>query len=73
MSKTLVAYFSASGVTAKLAAKLASAIGADLREIQPEQPYTVAAPDWMNKKRATAQSRCRTNPSARRSRTTWRT
>lgn len=49
-NKVLVAYFSASGVTAKLAAKLASAIGADLHEIQPEQPYTAADLDWMNKK-----------------------
>ena len=37
-------------MTAKLAAKLASAIGADLHEIQPAQPYTAAVPDWMNKK-----------------------
>ena len=35
MSKVLVAYFSASGVTAKLAERLAEAIGADLHEIQP--------------------------------------
>lgn len=49
-NKVLVAYFSASGVTAKLAAKLASAIGADLHEIQPEQPYTAADLDWMDKK-----------------------
>ena len=40
MSKILVAYFSASGVTAKLAKKLASAIDGDLHEIVPEQPYT---------------------------------
>lgn len=50
MAKTLVAYFSASGVTAKLAKTLAAAIGADLHEIQPEQPYTAADLDWMNKK-----------------------
>lgn len=49
MSKTLVAYFSASGVTAKLAQKLASAIGADLYEIKPETPYTKADLDWTNK------------------------
>ena len=42
MKKTLVAYFSASGVTAKLAKRLAEAIGADLYEIQPERPYTQA-------------------------------
>ena len=50
MSKKLVAYFSASGVTAKLAERLAEAIGADLHEIQPEIPYTDADLDWMNKK-----------------------
>ena len=50
MSKVLVAYFSASGVTAKLAKRLAEAIGADLHEIQPEVSYTDADLDWMNKK-----------------------
>lgn len=49
MSKTLVAYFSASGVTAKLAKTLSSAIGADLHEIQPAKAYTSADLDWMNK------------------------
>ena len=38
MSKRLVAYFSASGVTAKVAENLADAIGADIFEIQPEVP-----------------------------------
>ncbi len=42
MSKTLVAYFSASGVTKKLAERLADSIGADLFEIVPEKPYTRA-------------------------------
>lgn len=46
MSKVLVAYFSASGVTSKLAERLASAIGADLHEIKPEKPYTSADLDW---------------------------
>lgn len=50
MSKKLVAYFSASGVTAKLAKNLSQAIGADLYEIQPEQPYTTADLDWTNKR-----------------------
>lgn len=50
MSKTLVAYFSASGVTAAAAKKLAEAIGADLYEIKPEVPYTKADLDWMDKK-----------------------
>lgn len=49
MSKNLVAYFSASGVTAKLAETLASAVGADIFEIKPEQPYTDADLDWQNK------------------------
>lgn len=49
MTKVLVAYFSASGVTAKLAKRLSSAIGADLHEIQPQTPYTSADLDWMNK------------------------
>ena len=49
MSKKLVAYFSASGVTASLARNLASAIGADLFEIKPDVPYTKADLDWTNK------------------------
>ena len=50
MSKTLVAYFSASGVTAKLAKTLAGAIGADLFEIRPEVPYTSADLNWNDPK-----------------------
>lgn len=50
MSKRLVAYFSASGVTAKVAENLADAIGADIFEIQPEVPYTKADLNWMDKK-----------------------
>ena len=50
MSKTLVAYFSASGVTAKAAKALAGAAGADLYEIRPAVPYTQADLDWTNKK-----------------------
>lgn len=49
MGKVLVAYFSASGVTAKLAGTLADAIGADLFEIKPEQPYTKEDLNWKNK------------------------
>lgn len=49
MSKTLVAYFSASGVTAKAASKLAEAAGADLFEIKPETPYTKADLNWQDK------------------------
>lgn len=47
--KLLVAYFSASGVTAKAAKKLAEAIQADLYEIKPEVPYTRADLNWMDK------------------------
>ena len=50
MSKALVAYFSASGVTAQLAERLAGAVGADLFEIEPEVPYTAADLDWQDKK-----------------------
>lgn len=50
MSKKLVTYFSASGVTKSTAARLAKAVGADLFEIKPEIPYTSADLDWMNKK-----------------------
>ena len=49
MSKTLVAYFSASGVTKKLAENLAEAADADLFEIKPETQYTKADLDWTNK------------------------
>ena len=50
MSKKLVAYFSASGVTAKVADMLADAVGADIHEIRPKVPYTKADLNWMNKK-----------------------
>ena len=49
MSRKLVAYFSASGVTAKAAETLSEAIGADLYEIEPKVPYTKADLDWMDK------------------------
>lgn len=48
MKKTLVAYFSASGTTKKVAEKLASIINADLYEIIPEKLYTNADLDWQN-------------------------
>ena len=50
MSSKLVAYFSASGRTAKVAVKLAQALGADTYEIRPEVKYTKADLNWMNKK-----------------------
>lgn len=49
-NKILVAYFSASGVTAKVAEKLSEAVGADLYEIKPESPYTHADLNWTDKK-----------------------
>ena len=47
--KTLVAYFSAGGVTADKAKALAAAAGADLYEIKPKIPYTRADLNWMDK------------------------
>lgn len=44
--KALIAYFSASGVTARAAREMATATGADLYEIRPQQPYTHADLDW---------------------------
>ena len=49
MSKTFVAYFSASGVTARLAKNLAAAAGADLYEIKPAVPYTNADLNWQDR------------------------
>ena len=47
--KILVAYFSASGITAKAAENIAKAMNADLYEIRPAEPYTSADLDWMNR------------------------
>ena len=49
MSRKLVAYFSASGVTAKVAEALSDALGADLFEIVPKVRYTKADLDWRDK------------------------
>lgn len=49
MSRTLVAYFSATGTTAKVAERLAEAIGADIFAIEPEIPYTDADLNWRDK------------------------
>ena len=49
MSKKLVACFSASGTTMKVAKRLAEIAGADLYEIEPEVPYTSADLNWMDK------------------------
>ena len=50
MSKILVAYFSASGETVRLAKTLAGVIGGDLFEIRPQTAYTAANLDWNNAK-----------------------
>ena len=50
MGRILVAYFSASGVTARVASEIASAVGADIFEIVPAQPYTKADLNWLDKK-----------------------
>ena len=49
MSKKLVAYFSVSGVTAKVAREIAAVENADCFEIKPEVPYTKEDLDWTNK------------------------
>ncbi|MBM6991262.1 MAG: flavodoxin [Mobilibacterium timonense] len=61
--KKLVAYYSASGVTARKAKDLASEVGADVYEIVPAQKYTSADLDWTNRKsRSTLEMR---DPSSR--------
>ena len=50
MSKVLVAYFSASGTTERVARNLAQAADAALYEIRPAVPYTKADLNWMDKK-----------------------
>ena len=48
MSKKLVAFFSASGVTKKLAKRISKVAGADLHEIVPKEIYTDEDLNWMN-------------------------
>ena len=50
MAKTLVAYFSATGRTAKVAEFLADALGTDIHEIQPKIPYARADLNWLDKR-----------------------
>lgn len=50
MAKKLVAYFSASGVTKKVAEIVSEADNSDLYEITPKVPYTKADLNWMDKK-----------------------
>ena len=62
MSKKLVAYFSASGVTGAVAKKLSDAVGADLYEIKPAIPYTNADLNWTDKNaRSTLEMRDKTS------------
>ena len=49
-NRILVAYFSASGTTARAAKAIAQAVGGDLYEIRPAVPYNAADLDWTNKK-----------------------
>lgn len=62
-NKTLVAYFSASGVTAKAAAVLAAACGGDLYEIKPAVPYTSKDLNWQDNHSRTSVER--NDPSTR--------
>lgn len=59
----LVAYFSATGTTARVARTLAETVGADLVEIRPEQPYTAADLNWNDRRsrssREMADEKCR--------------
>ncbi len=62
MKKILAAYFSASGVTAEAAKKLAKAAGADLYEIKPAVPYTDKDLDWRNEQsRSSVEMRSKTS------------
>jgi len=50
MSKTLVSFFSATGITKAVAQKLAEILKSDIYEIKPKIPYTNADLNWMDKK-----------------------
>ena len=50
MSKPLVVYFSASGVTKKVAENIKAAVDGDIYEIKPVVPYTTADLNWMDPK-----------------------
>ena len=49
MSKILVSYFSASGITKRVAEKVAAAINGVLFEIEPKEKYSIEDLDWTNK------------------------
>ena len=48
MSKVLVTFLSASGVTARVAQNIANNISADIYEIKPKEPYTSSDLNWLN-------------------------
>ena len=50
MSSIVTAYFSATGTTAAAAKDIAAALGAELYEIRPEQPYSAADLKWTDKR-----------------------
>ena len=63
MSKSLVAYFSASGTTKSLAEDLANHIGCDLYEIKPKVRYEKKDLNWLNPlSRSSVEMRKRTQP-----------
>lgn len=57
MIHTLVAYFSVSGTTKRVAERLAKATGADLFRIEPETPYTSADLNWRDRHSRTTQEK----------------
>ena len=57
MSKTLVAYFSATGTTKRVAERLARVAQADLFEIKPAVPYSSADLNWSDKASRTSKER----------------
>lgn len=57
MAKALVAYFSASGTTKRVAERLAKAAGADLFRIEPEVPYTSADLNWRDRQSRTTKEK----------------
>ena len=60
-NKALVVYFSATGTTKGVAERLSAAIGADLFEIKPAQPYTAADLNWRDKQSRSAIAAAVTN------------